>query len=91
MMDGIFPKRIGIIFLEKLEKIKQKYKPRHSKDLDFEQVACAHLILQMNSIQSLFDFQIITLFEDEDNEFYIDKRKRSLYIILIKKLQRWKN
>lgn len=80
MNDSIFPKRIGIIFLEKLKKVayKQKYKPRHSKDLDFEQVACAHLILQMNSIQSLFDFQIITLFEDEDKEFYIDKEKITL-------------
>ena len=75
MNDSNFPKKIGIIFLEKLKKVeyKQKYKPRHSKDLDFEQVACAHLILQMNSIQSLFDFQIITLFEDEDKGFYIDK------------------
>ena len=29
MNDNIFPKRIGIIFLEKLEKVeyKQKYKP----------------------------------------------------------------
>jgi hypothetical protein len=26
----------------------------------------------MNSIQSLFDFQIITLFKDEDQEFKID-------------------
>ena len=71
MNDDFFPKRIGIIFLEKLEKVayKEKYKPSHSKDLDFEQVACAHLILQMNSIQSLFDFQIITLFKDEDKEF----------------------
>ena len=44
------------------------YKPRIYKDLDFEQVTCAHLILQMNSLQSLFDFQIISLFEDEDKE-----------------------
>ena len=72
MNGDSFPKRIGIIFLEKLDIVKEIYKPKHSKDLDFEQVACAHLILQMNSIQSLFDFQIITLFKDEDQEFKID-------------------
>jgi hypothetical protein len=32
----------------------------------------------MNSVQSLFDFQIITLFEDDDKEFYIDKEKITL-------------
>lgn len=80
MNDSIFPKRIGIIFLEKLKKVayKQKYKPKHSKDLEFDQVACAHLILQMNSIQSLFDFQIITLFEEEDKEFYIGRENITL-------------
>jgi hypothetical protein len=79
MDDSKFPKRVGIIFLEKLEKVefKRKYKLMHP-GLAFEQVACAHLILQMNSIQSLFDFQIITLFEDEDKEFHIDKDEVTL-------------
>jgi hypothetical protein len=79
MDDSKFPKRVGIIFLEKLEKVefKRKYKLMHP-GLAFEQVACAHLILQMNSIQSLFDFQIITLFEDEDKEFHINKEEVTL-------------
>ena len=90
MNGDSFPKRIGIIFLEKLDIVKEIYKPKHSKDLDFEQVACAHLILQMNSIQSLFDFQIITLFKDDNQEFKIGTIQK-LYIILIKKSQIWKN
>lgn len=66
-----FPKNIGIIFVEDseiilskrsqwnmfLEKIRVR-KPRSR--LDFDQLACAHLLLQINSIQDLFNFQILT-------------------------------
>lgn len=46
-----FPKKVGIVFAEKehLEKI-----------LNFDQRACAHLLLQTNSVQKIFEFQIIT-------------------------------
>jgi hypothetical protein len=46
-----FPKKIGIVFAEKrrLEKI-----------LNFDQIACTHLLLQMNSVQKIFEFQVIT-------------------------------
>lgn len=66
-----FPKNIGIIFVEDAEIILSKKsqwkvffekigirKPRCR--LDFDQVACAHFLLQINSIQDLFNFQIIT-------------------------------
>jgi hypothetical protein len=69
-----FPKKVGIIFLEELYD-KRSYLglrervDRHSKTclnsnkskiyLNFDQLACAHFLLQMNSNQSIFDFQII--------------------------------
>lgn len=49
----IFPKRIGILFIEELNKDKSKLV------LNFDQLACAHLLLQMNTIQKIFDLQII--------------------------------
>jgi hypothetical protein len=36
-------------------------KKRTKHSLNFDQLACAHLLLQMNRCQSLFDFQVITI------------------------------
>lgn len=63
-----FPKKVVIVFLGKkkgrlqaiyslLNWLKLK-KPKLL--LDFDQLACAHIILQMNQIQNLFEFQILT-------------------------------
>src|SRR4051794_25948374 len=65
-----FPKKVGIVFLEKsVEKRTFPYIKKSSKirlgvnkskmHLNFNQLACAHFLLQMNFVQSLFDFQII--------------------------------
>lgn len=48
-----FPKRIGIVFIEDIENKNKKPK------LEFNQIACAHLLLQMNGIQQSFELQII--------------------------------
>jgi hypothetical protein len=77
-----FPKRVGIVFVENFEKPKVadiyeklptifKVKDNEKKNtikLEFDQVAFAHLLLQLNRNQNLFDFQIIpsnlpTIFE----------------------------
>jgi hypothetical protein len=56
----VFPKNIGIVFLEqKREKLNRLKFWKEKMYLDFDQLACAHLILRMNRIQNLFDYQII--------------------------------
>jgi hypothetical protein len=52
-------KNIGIIFIEEIPNGKF-YTRKRSIRLDFDQVACAHLLLQMNPEQNLFNFQIIS-------------------------------
>jgi hypothetical protein len=47
-----FPKKIGVVFLgEKRRTFENK---RSKLYLDFDEVACAHILLQMNYIQNLF-------------------------------------
>jgi hypothetical protein len=43
-----------MLLLRKLQKTRSKL------HLDFNELACAHILLQMNSIQNLFEFQILT-------------------------------
>ena len=50
-----FTKNVGIVFIEPL------YGKRTKNVLNFDQLACAHLLLQMNRVQNLFDFQVITI------------------------------
>lgn len=82
MNSSTFPKKkIGILFLEKLESdnFNPKNKSPRSKDLNFDQVACSHLILQMNYHQNLFDFQIVTLFKkDKEFTFLNDNHKKDI-------------
>ena len=52
-----FPMKVGIIFLGKKWDWFLKQSRLH---LDFNGLACAHIILQMNHIQNLFEFQILT-------------------------------
>lgn len=83
-----FPKKIGIIFLEEIVgkrsllaprkkaggSSKTRLAPNKSKIfLNFDQLACAHLLLQMNFIQSSFDFQIIS----HDYELYSNLPRKS--------------
>jgi len=56
-----FPKKIGIVFAEKLPK---------RKSLNFDQRACAHLLLQMNSAQRIFDYQVIS--HDYEEKYFSD-------------------
>ena len=60
-----FPKKVGIVFLEDIKR-KRKIKPH----LNFDQEACSYFVLQMNSHQELFNFNIITWFEDEGYLLY---------------------
>jgi hypothetical protein len=62
----IFPKNVGIIFMESMERYPKgrvrwisRWIPSKEPSLDFDQLACSHLLLQMNSIQSLFDFRVV--------------------------------
>jgi hypothetical protein len=70
----VFPKRVGIVFVEKrkeikitiknfiavfFNKIKEKRTDKKLPSLDFDQEACAFFLLAMNSQQSIFEFQII--------------------------------
>lgn len=48
------PKRVGIVFVEGISTGKSKVK------LNFDQFAFAHLFLQLNKTQRLFDFQIVS-------------------------------
>jgi len=62
--QNIFPKKVGIVFIEHIRLKHTQGRPRKTDQgnnlrLDFDQVACAHLILQMNTIQSIFEFQIV--------------------------------
>ena len=61
MPDPTFPRPIGIIFIEDVEKRKKSW-----PHLDFDQDACSYFLLQMNSIQNLFEFQVITLYVPSD-------------------------
>jgi hypothetical protein len=72
---SIFPKKIGIVFIDDISDSKKilkntlkelllKIKPKKENNkphLNFNQIACAHLLLQMNKVQNIFDFQIIRL------------------------------
>ncbi|MGH9980321.1 MAG: hypothetical protein ACRD6U_02065 [Nitrososphaeraceae archaeon] len=71
---NIFPKKVGIIFIDDisdskntikntLKKLLRKIKSKENNKphLNFNQIACAHLLLQMNKVQDIFDFQIIRL------------------------------
>jgi hypothetical protein len=51
-----FPKKVGLIFVENLDK--------KEKILDFDQSACVFFLLQMNKQQSTFEFQIISPTQD---------------------------
>jgi hypothetical protein len=61
------PKKIGIVFLgrkrrhqnKRLEILLRKIGVRSKLYLDFDEIACAHILLQMNNIQNLFEFQVI--------------------------------
>ncbi len=59
----IFPKKIGIVFIERIQikrsLLKGTTEEGSNPRLNFDQVACAHLVLQMNTIQSTFEFQIV--------------------------------
>lgn len=61
-----FTKNVGIVFIEPL------YGKRTKNVLNFDQLACTHLLLQMNRVQNLFDFQVITiqLFENSKGKEY---------------------
>lgn len=64
-----FRKNVGIIFLEKPSNYVRRFKESKRvfrgrwksqvDSLDFDQVASAHLFLQMNYIQNIFEFQVI--------------------------------
>jgi len=53
-----FPKKVGIVFTEKLSE---------KKLLNFDQIASSHLLLQMNAVQKIFDFIVIA--HDYENSF----------------------
>jgi hypothetical protein len=63
-----FHKSVGIIFLEEMNPITKGRTiiRRSAQGLKFDQTACAHLLLQMNKVQGIFDFQVITL-DKKDN------------------------
>jgi len=61
MKDHEFPIPIGIIFIENVERRKHSW-----PHLDFNQDACSYFLLQMNSVQRLFEFQVITLYVPDD-------------------------
>jgi hypothetical protein len=53
------PKNIGVVFLEEYSG-NQRFGRKGSKlRLDFDQLACSHILLQMNGIQNLFNYEII--------------------------------
>jgi hypothetical protein len=62
-----FPKKIGIVFFgrkrshqnKRLGLFPKKIGKQSMLFLDFDEVACAHILLQMNHIQNLFKFQIV--------------------------------
>ena len=71
-----FSKKVGIIFLEKLAKIEED-PLKEFRRLDFDQEACKYLILQMNKVQKIFDFQVITLFPED--EFSLPEKLRKFH------------
>jgi hypothetical protein len=62
-----FPKKISIVFFgrkgshqnKRLGLFPKKIGKQSMLFLDFDEVACAHILLQMNHIQNLFKFQIV--------------------------------
>jgi hypothetical protein len=58
------PKRVGIVFVEELptkNSLNNRLRENKSKiKLNFDQFAFAHLFLQLNKSQRLFDFQIVS-------------------------------
>jgi len=75
LINNVFPKKIAIIFLEEkrnyasfgldylhsfFKKSKPKGKDKNPK-LNFDQRTCSYLVLQLNSIQSIFEFNIINV------------------------------
>ena len=65
MEDFKFPKNVGIVYCENYDHSNTKIR------LNFDQIACSHLLLQMNSIQKIFDFQIIDYFVRDDQSLNI--------------------
>ncbi len=49
-----WPKTVGIVFVEELNRDDE-----FKLHLNFDQIACSHFLLQMNSVQRIFDFRII--------------------------------
>ena len=69
-MSKNFPKKVGIIFLENLSEKKMK--------LNFDQFACSYLLVQMNFVQKIFDFNIVEVdfkFKDSLLDQELIKRK----------------
>ena len=62
MDDFEFPKNVGIVFCENSSPNNTGSAVR----LNFDQIACSHLLLQMNFVQNTFDFQIIDYFVRDD-------------------------
>jgi hypothetical protein len=69
VQQKIYRKNVGIIFLEKpssyvrrFQDSKRIFRGRSKStidSLDFDQLASAHLFLQLNYVQSIFEFQVI--------------------------------
>lgn len=74
-----FPKKVGIVFLERRKRLRQgKYNQKKDRDelsLNFDQDACAYFILQMNQHQDIFEFQIIDIPIENNNESLVPKEK----------------
>src|SRR5438034_1294869 len=51
------PKKVAIVFLG--DHRKEEIKSNNIQKLGFHKFACAHLLVQMNSVQDLFVFQVL--------------------------------
>jgi hypothetical protein len=56
-----FPRNIGLVFIDTPTYVKSRFgsKWKKKEQLNFDSDACAYFILQMNSIQGTFDYQVI--------------------------------
>ncbi|HSF51117.1 MAG TPA: hypothetical protein VLA74_10195, partial [Nitrososphaeraceae archaeon] len=83
---SIFPKKVGIVFIDdvsdskktlknNLKKLSLKIKSEkgNKPHLPFDQIACAHLLLQMNKVQDIFDFQIVRLRFPDQLSYSVNK------------------
>jgi hypothetical protein len=65
--DYTFPKRVGIIFVERRRRSVQdsnypvSKKERNELALDFDQDACTFFVLNMNQHQNIFKFGVLNL------------------------------